>query len=63
MKAMGGMLLWTIYVLGNIATFGKLTFFDDVHYTWWNWILIVPLNELLAAMWPIYWGIIKPFFG
>lgn len=52
-----------VYILGNLATFVKLTFFDHYAYTAWNWIIVVPINELLAAMWPIYWAIIKPFFG
>lgn len=55
--------LW-IYVAGNTATFVFLTFFDGIKYTWWSWLIILPLNEVLAAMWPIYWSLLrwlKPF--
>ncbi|MCG9078910.1 DUF2569 family protein [Laribacter hongkongensis] len=48
------------YPLGAIATFGKLTFFDGVEYTWWNWMIILPLNMMLSSAWPVYWLIIKP---
>ena len=51
-------LLLGVYLVGNIATFGKLTFFDGYVYNWWNWIIVLPLNEVLAAMWPLYWTII-----
>lgn len=51
------------YHLGALATFGKLTFLDDYIYTWWNWIIAVPINAFLAAIWPIYWGILRPVFG
>ncbi|WP_261526134.1 hypothetical protein [Burkholderia multivorans] len=51
------------WFIGNLATFAKLTFFDGFHYTWWNWIIALPLNEFLAAIWPIYWVILRPIFG
>lgn len=50
------------YWIGHIATFTKLTFFDDYEYTWWNWIIVIPINEFLAIIWPIYWVIFRPFF-
>lgn len=50
------------WLLGNIATFIKLTFLDDYQYTWWNWIFVIPINEFLAAIWPIYWLILRPIF-
>jgi hypothetical protein len=56
-------LAWAVFWLGNIATFVKLTFFDGYEYTWWNWIIVVPINEFLAMMWPIYWVILRPLFG
>lgn len=52
-----------VYLLGNIATFVKLTFFDGYIYNSWNWLIAIPLNEFLAAMWPIYWVILRPLFG
>lgn len=52
-----------IYNVGALATFGKLTFFDDYNYTWWNWIIVVPLNAMLAGMWPVYWLVVKPLFS
>lgn len=51
------------YFLLDLATFVFLTFFDGYRYTWWNWIVAVPVNFMLAAIWPIYWAIIRPLFG
>ncbi|MBJ9895254.1 hypothetical protein [Burkholderia cenocepacia] len=56
-------LLAIAWIVGNLATFAKLTFFDGCHYNWWNWIIALPLNEFLAAIWPIYWVILRPLFG
>lgn len=56
-------IIWVIYWLGNLGTFVKLTFFDAYQYTWWNWIIVVPINEFLAAIWPIYWVVLRPLFG
>ncbi|RIA55725.1 hypothetical protein BXY53_0801 [Dichotomicrobium thermohalophilum] len=52
----------TAYGVGGIATFVYLTFFDDVVYNWWNWILIIPINLFLAHIWPIYWLFLRPIF-
>lgn len=52
--------LWIIYWIGNFATFIKLTFLDGYVYNWWNWIIALPVNEFLAAMWPLYWAILRP---
>jgi hypothetical protein len=49
--------------LGGIATFVYLTFFDDYRYNAWNWLIAIPVNMLLAEMWPIYWALIRPIFG
>lgn len=54
---------WVVYGIGNIATFIKLSFFDGYEYSWWNWIIVLPINELLAAIWPIYWVVLRPLFG
>ncbi len=54
---------WLIYWVGNVVTFAKLTFFDDYSYTCWNWLIVVPINEILAAMWPVYWVILRPLLG
>jgi hypothetical protein len=51
-----------VYWLGHIATFVKLTFLDGYQYTWWNWIIALPVNEFLAMIWPIYWLILRPLF-
>lgn len=56
-------LLIPVYVIGDVVTFGKLTFFDCYAYTWWNWIIAVPLNFILSSLWPIYWGVLRPVFG
>ena len=37
-----------LYMLGNIGTFIKLTFFDDFHYTLWNWIFALPARSTPA---------------
>ena len=50
---------WVIYWIGNIGTFAKLTFFDGYQYTSWNWIIVVPINEFLALIWPIYWIVFR----
>jgi hypothetical protein len=44
------------------ATFAKLMFFDNYIYTWWNWIIALPLNVFLGQVWPIYWLMIRPIF-
>lgn len=51
-----------LYNLAAIATFIKLTLLDGYVYTWWNWIIVIPINGFLAAIWPIYWVLIRPFF-
>lgn len=56
------MLAILIYVLGNVGTFIKLTFLDGYQYTWWNWIVALPVNEFLGAIWPVYWAILRPVF-
>lgn len=52
-----------IWLIGSFVTFIKLTFFDDYIYTWWNWIIVIPINGLIGTIWPIYWGILRPLFG
>ncbi|MDP9412682.1 MAG: hypothetical protein M3Q08_01015 [Pseudomonadota bacterium] len=49
--------------LASFATFTYLTFFDDYDYTWWNWIIAIPVNIILAEIWPIYWLILRPLFA
>ena len=46
------------YWLCNFATFVYLTFFDDYQYNAWNWLIAVPVNVFLSAIWPVYWGIL-----
>ncbi|MCI5060927.1 MAG: hypothetical protein MRY79_07635 [Alphaproteobacteria bacterium] len=58
-----GTVLGIIYVVIGFATFLYLSFFDDYEYTWWNWIIVLPINFFLGQIWPIYWIIIKPIFG
>lgn len=52
-----GHLAWQ---LGSLATFIKLTFYDGVTWTWWNWIIILPINAFLAEIWPLYWLLLRP---
>lgn len=62
MKNHIGMIMLAAYLVGDVATFVKLTFFDDYAYTWWNWIFAVPINIFLSTIWPIYWAILVPIF-
>lgn len=49
--------------LAGFATFVYLTFFDGYVYTWWNWLIAIPVNLFLGEIWPIYWLILRPLFG
>lgn len=51
------------YWLAGAGTAIYLTFFDGVVYTWWNWIIIVPINMFLGMIWPLYWLVLWPLFG
>lgn len=55
--------LAALYILGGPATFLWLTFFDGYVYTAWNWIVAIPVNFILAGLWPIYWLILRPLMG
>jgi hypothetical protein len=55
-------LLW-LYFGVDAATFLYLTFFDGYVYTWWNWLIAVPINMFLSTIWPIYWLILRPLLG
>jgi len=63
MRDLGTKTLLGIYFLGDLATFVYLTFFDGYIYTWWNWLIAVPINFFLAQIWPIHWLILRPIFG
>lgn len=58
-----GELAFIAWQLGSLATFIYLTFFDGYGYNWWNWIIAIPVNLLLAEIWPIYWLVLRPLFG
>jgi hypothetical protein len=58
-----GRLAWWVYWVGDAVTFVYLTFFDGTDYNWWNWLVIVPANFILASLWPIYWLLLRPFFS
>ena len=60
---MAARLFMYAYEAAALATFVFLTFFDDYPYTWWNWIIAVPVNGMMASLWPIYWLILRPLFG
>jgi hypothetical protein len=49
--------------VGGLATFIYLTFFDGYVYTWWNWMIAIPVNLFMAEIWPVYWLILKAVFG
>jgi len=52
-----------LYFGVDAATFVYLTFFDGYVYTWWNWLIAVPINIFLSTIWPIYWLILRPLLG
>lgn len=52
-----------VWQLGALATFVYLTLFDDYEYTWWNWVIAVPVNIIMGEIWPIYWAILRPLLG
>lgn len=54
-------LVLAAYVLGDLATLVYLIFFDGTKYTWWNWLIIVPVDVFLATIWPIYWAVLNPY--
>lgn len=47
-----------ISVIASLGTFTYLTFFDGYIYNAWNWLIALPVNAFLSAIWPIYWGIL-----
>ncbi len=51
------------YELAVLATLVWLTADSWPRLNWWNWLIVLPINVLLAQIWPLYWGIIKPIFG
>lgn len=51
------------YVLGDLATLVYLVFFNGTKYNWWNWLVIIPLDFILAQIWPIYWLVLRPLFS
>lgn len=54
---------YVLYFCGSAVTFIFLTFFDGYRYTAWNWLVAIPVNFLLAQLWPIYWAVVRPLFG
>lgn len=46
------------YIVGSLATTVYLTFFDGYIYTWWNWLIAIPINLFLGTIWPLYWGLL-----
>ncbi|MBX3580109.1 MAG: hypothetical protein KF723_23140 [Rhizobiaceae bacterium] len=54
--------LANIYGLIGIGTFVYLTFFDGYIYNAWNWLIAIPVNLFLSAIWPIYWLILHWMF-
>ena len=51
-----------IYMLGSLGTFIYLTFFDGYAYNAWNWLIAIPINLFLGAIWPIYWALLHWIF-
>jgi hypothetical protein len=44
-----------LFLFGDIATFLYLVISDWDKFNWWNWILIIPLDLVLATLWPMFW--------
>ena len=44
-----------LFLFGDIATFLYLVISDWDKFNWWNWILIIPLDLVLATLWPMLW--------
>lgn len=53
-------MLATAYAVAWQSTFVYLTFFDGYAYTWWNWPIALGANQILGAVWPIYWAVLRP---
>jgi len=51
--------LGIIYTLGSFINFIYITFFDGYIYTWWNFVIAIPVNILLSTIWPIYWAFLR----
>ena len=51
------------YGIGAFGTFIYLTLLDGYVYTWWNWLIAVPVNGFLGVIWPLYWVILRPLMG
>jgi hypothetical protein len=49
----------TLWQIGALLTFAKLTFFDDYPYNGWNWLVAIPVNAFLSEIWPIYWALLR----
>lgn len=60
---MGKQMFIAIYALGEIATTLWLLWRDVPNFNWWNWLIIVPVDLFMGAIWPIYWLILRPIFG
>jgi len=54
MKNIGVLTLIVLYHMGALGT-AIFLFFFATNWTWWNWILVIPLTLFLAEIWPIYW--------
>ena len=51
-----------IWQITSVISFLKLTFQDGIYYTWWNWIIIIPVNIVVSELWFIYWPV-RLWFG
>lgn len=56
-------LIVCVWQIGSLLTFVNLTLLDGYVYTWWNWLIVVPINAFLSEIWPIYWLILRPILG
>lgn len=48
---------WLLFLMWQVGSFLTLIYllFFNTNYNWWNWIILIPINFILAEIWPIYW--------
>jgi hypothetical protein len=50
------------YIGIGLATVVYLLFFDGFVYSHGNWMTQIPASILMAALWPLYWGVLYWMF-
>jgi hypothetical protein len=55
-----GSIAYLVWLIGANVSFIFLTLLDGYVYTWWNWIIALPVNAFLSMIWPLYYGLLRP---